>query len=426
MATNAATTTATIPAAGVEPQRGAQTAQQNGGRHPRERAFERDRAVGASGNRAQRGDEVGAAAVGLADLGRDRVEGRGGERSGERQREELRVAGRGGEDRGESGNGGLRQGVAGPAAAPLLLRDAGGRLARIPELRGGRAENEEGEEQRERRRSGEGPDRRAEERPDRRSGASHPAGRVGGDRQSDVHRETDEEAPAKVGRVHHAPLSLGEREAEEHDPGDQGHTEIVVEAQGLRFERRREERSGKGDRDRETGAIDTRSAPQQEDRRREPPEEDERQRPSPALGGVPRQLAAPDRHAHDRGHAVAEGEDSPGRRRHFEVAREDQDQQQDGDRIEHDSEREATLRFALTPETAAADPGQQESVEENGRERRQGREGRAERAHRESEAADRHVHGLAPELARGQAGHAPISRSQATVVSSPERRLRGR
>ena len=108
------------------------------------------------------------------------------------------------------------------------------------------------------------------------------------------------------------------------------------------------------------------------------------------------------------------------------MARKEPDQQQNGDRIEHDAEGEAASGFALPPETATADPGQQEGVEENGRERREGRERSAERPHGESEAADRHVHSLATDLAGGQAGHAPVSRSQAIVVSSPACRLRGR
>ena len=107
------------------------------------------------------------------------------------------------------------------------------------------------------------------------------------------------------------------------------------------------------------------------------------------------------------------------------MAGEDHDQQQDRNRIEHDSEREAAAGLPFAPQTSATDARQEKRVEEHCRKRRESGEGRAERAHGEGEAADRHVHRLAAELAGRQAGHAPVSLSQATVVSRPARRLLG-
>ena len=116
-----------------------------------ERALEAHGALGAWRNGPKRRDQERAPAEGLADLGRAGVGGRGGDRSRVSDRQHVaRPRRRHAREHGERcRDSAVGPGVLPPARPALLLCDAARRLLAVAELRGGRAQDEEGDHQRE-------------------------------------------------------------------------------------------------------------------------------------------------------------------------------------------------------------------------------------------------------------------------------------
>ena len=296
--------------------------------------------------------------------------------------------------------------MARPAPPLVLLGELGGGLLAVAELGGRAANDEEGEQQEIAPPVQEGVDQEPHQETGDDSRAVHRARRVGraGERRVGGGGDREPHRQAGIGQEG-VPAPMGEDEPEQEEPGDQRHAEVVVQPLRQRFERGGEQGGGEAGRQGErptVRAILRRRRPDQQHGRGQGAEKDVGERAHPALPRVPGKLLPPDRHADDRGHAVAEGEDPPGRRRHLQPLVEDQDQQQHGERIEEDTDRGAGLHLVLAPELAAADARQQEEVEA---ERAGGENGRPERAQIAQGEGDRphaHVDDLARQLATSQ------------------------
>jgi hypothetical protein len=189
-----------------------------------------------------------------------------------------------------------------------------------------------------------------------------------------------------------------EARAPDHDGGNRRHRQVVVEADGDGFHERGHQRCG------ERGADDEGPGDGNGHRRTRPPGEkdaragrghDERNQADPGLVGIPRQLGPPDAGAGERGHAVARGEDAPRRGRNVEATREHQDQQQHGERVEQDAEREPAGGVGRTIESAPAEAWEHEGVEGERGDRAQRRLPPREHPQQQREAAHRHVEQLA-------------------------------